>query len=124
MTALLFRPLNVLSNAALTSSGTLKLTVAMEILIVEIFNNVEDSLFGAGRTSLRDPGRFDPEEHGTGNARGRAANQVSKPYLLPAAERLSFERYPMRFQLVLWRSRTLKKCAGAKVALLEWRQAS
>jgi len=47
ITALLFWLLKVLSNAALTSSGTLKLTVAMEIPIVEILNNVEDSLSGA-----------------------------------------------------------------------------
>jgi hypothetical protein len=40
MTALLFCPPKVLSNSALTSSGTLKLTVAIWESIVEDFNNV------------------------------------------------------------------------------------
>jgi hypothetical protein len=40
MTALLFCPPKVLSNSALTLSGTLKLTVAIGESIVEDFNNV------------------------------------------------------------------------------------
>jgi hypothetical protein len=43
MTALLFCPPKTLSNSALTSSGTLKLTVAILGSVIEDFNNADDT---------------------------------------------------------------------------------